>query len=145
MMDDEDFLELESSLRFLAASIGASEVMNPRHYYKPISRGAERDEEGRAMRPLNPRDRVIAEIEALDRHLSLFDVETYHDAMKHIQSVVVRDVDATGLRYGWPAGAVIEFDDPTGTRTSRFEFETLPDLSEIRFALKDLASNLRDS
>lgn len=143
-MDDEEFLVIEAKLDELARAVGASAVMDRRHYRKPIEDPVTREREGRADRPLGPRERVIEEIKALERHLALFDSATYQDAMNRI-AFTLREAAPDRRLPNIPQGARIELDTVDGASTATVSLTSLPDLSAARKSLFLLAVALRES
>ena len=142
-MDEDDFRAVEAQLAVLAAAIGAPPVMDVRNYRVPIERGAPRDKDGRADRPMPIRERVVAEIKALERHVALLDYKTYKNAMGRIDFVLRAGSDRA-LRPTIPEEAVIQLDSPSGEPGETLRLATLPDLRAVREALLVLAESLNE-
>jgi hypothetical protein len=137
-MDDQEFLTIESELREVCARIGAPELTEDRFYGRRVS-----SEEPERLLP--PKERVVAQIEALERYMSLYDRRIYDGAMYKIQSVLSQSIVPTRSEFPLPTGAAVIVSDRVGAGEDVFDLGELPDLEQLRLRLRSLANHLRES
>lgn len=133
---DEDFLRIETMLGALAAQIGASSVMDIEDYVEP-----ERGREG-VQRPLPLRQRVVAEVKALERHLALLDRATYLETLETIRGNYLKGSAPVELQP-LPGGVKIAFEADSGFEP--LDLGELPDLDRARATLAHLAGQLAEN
>lgn len=143
-MEDEDFLRIEAALRRLAELVGAGDVMDPRHYRDPADLPPGRDGKPERGRPFSPRERLVAEVKALERHLALLDRNTYEKTLAMMRDAVA-NADSLAASGSLPEEAVIEMDDERARGVRALFFSELPDLGEARHLLRGLAAGLAEA
>jgi hypothetical protein len=137
-MDEEDFLEIENRLREQCRRIGVPELTEDRFY--EFGDGVEEP-----ARLLPPRARVIAQIEALERFLSLYDGGVYNSAMEKIEGLLRQSPERSGHPQSIPDHAVVLLPERSTTGDREFDLRNLPNLQEVRSRLKVLANYLREA
>lgn len=141
-MDDEDYLRIEAKLGELAALVGAPEIMDRRCYRRPADRDRTEGEIDEIS--FSPRERIFAEIEALERHLVLLDRQTYVAAMENINlALSFSATDAGDARA--PDTAIIDLDGDGETDGVTIDLADLPNLREVRRMLRELSLGLKES
>lgn len=120
-MNEEDFLAVIAALEEQLLTIGAAELVDPRHYS-----GIESAEAAPSAKV-----RLLQMLSALDRQLAIEDGRTYERAMFSIRDAV---------RGDGPRGAVVILPD----RDRTIDLAGAPDLSEPRKLLAALIAGLRE-
>jgi hypothetical protein len=128
-MNNDSCLRMEALLRSHAAELGAPDLGDENLF-----------EEGRledgSRRLLPPRARLLARIDALERHVLLLHRGVYEEAMAKIQASVqgtsrgtVRDDRMEDLPQSGPTGAIAMIPSPTNEGRMAFNLADLPDLA----------------
>lgn len=136
-MEEEEFLAIEDALREVCLRVGAPELTEDRFYVRRSGIEPER--------LLTAKDRVVAQVEALERHMSLYDRGTYDNAMDRIQTVLQQSILSTERDAAFPAGAIVIVPGRAGAGEDIFDLQDLPDLERMRQDLRMLANRLRES
>lgn len=131
-MTDEELLEIELELIPLAQRFGVPEILDDSLYRV-------RDSIETAEMPLSTRMRVVEKIRALERLLSIHDLNTYHLAIGNIELAMQNSHPDLASQIRVPIRAVVSDDD-----TELFAFENLLDLSEARELLRSLVLDLEE-
>jgi hypothetical protein len=134
-MDDEEFASLEAQIRELVTSIGAPELTDDRFYRRRDGR------EGREYL-LPPRERVLAQLEAIDRYFSLYDRRVYVETMSVIRDLLSDGAEAPDLPI---RAAIVVPDRVGGLAEGTVDLAELPDLAELRAQLRALVDRLSDA
>jgi hypothetical protein len=136
-MNDEDFLALEDRLRTWASVLGAPEIMDDRFYrIRPAPEAADR--------LMSPRERVIAQLEAFDRLLSLHDARVYRQTMEKIGTLLRRSPARPERPFNIPEHAVIVLPRRSGEGEEFFDLRDLSDLAETRAQLRAFMTRLQE-
>jgi hypothetical protein len=130
-MEESEFLEIEDELRTLCATIGALEVLEDRYYF--VDDGTEG-----SVRLLDPRRRVLAQLDALDRFLCALDGSVYQSTMETIQGLLSERSDK-------PSDAVLLLPERSGTGAQQFDFRQLPNLKKQRAELTAFRNRLAEA
>jgi len=132
-MDEEDFLALESLLREQFGLIGAPELGDDRA-------NTVRDDLDETPRLVDPRERVIQMLLALERRLAIQDAGTYRRSMAAIrqstEGYVPERVIVEPIRRGVEPAPDLEFAVDLGSA---------PDLSDVRQKINRLIRDLRET
>jgi hypothetical protein len=124
-MDEADFRALIAAVEAHFVDIGASELAEEDHY---VSRNIDSGEE----QLLEPKERLIGMLKALDRYVAVRDGTTLRDAMQRIRE---------NTRDGAPERVVFVPIADAVERDAQ-DFSDLPDLSQVRSALRLLIERL---
>jgi hypothetical protein len=131
-MNDEDFIALARIVQEEFEQIGASDLAADENFIV-------RDDEESAPRLLDPRSRVIALLEMLDRHLAIQDRQTYRTAISQINAV---------LSHGRVERVIVRF-IARGTTADPSPMERdlalVPQLAQLRRDLNVLIGQLREA
>lgn len=122
-MDDQAYLRVEYQLRELASRVGTPTLGDG-----AIATG--RRLEGGERLPLLPRERLLARLEALERHLTTVDRGTYNLAMSKINRVLISSAERMDRPPEIPTKAFVVAELPGQADPVKIPLESLPDLSE---------------
>lgn len=134
-MEEADFLSIEDELRTLCAAMGASGVMDVRHYYRG-------DDTTEGSQLLDPRSRVLAQLDSLDRFMSVFDKAVFWSALEKIQGLLSEDADG---KRDIPSSAIVLLPASSTAERQLFDLQQLPDLKEVRAELADLRNQIAEA
>ena len=137
-MEEHDFLEIENVLIDLCSRLGAPELTEARFHVRRVS--AESPE---ILLP--PRERVVAQIEALERYISLFDRRTHDAAIEKIQGILRQSTGPDVHSFSFPSRARVVAPGRSGSGEQIFDLNDLPVLDDIRQNLRILAGRLSEA
>jgi hypothetical protein len=134
-MTNEDFIALEAGLRESFRRLGVPEIADS--IYFRVRDGVPTDELS------SPRERVAAQIDALERYFSTYDRQVYDESMRNIRNVL-SDSPRRGARS--PNRAVVLLPDASGLtgNEEQFPLSKLPRLKTLRSRLGRLAQRIRE-
>lgn len=136
-MEEEDFLKIEQELRELCVRIGAPEITEDKFFLK-------RETYASPDVLRDPRTRVLEQLDALDRHFSLYDRSVFQSSMQKIARLLQDDERLDGAT-SVPTDAVVLLPGRSGTEEEIFDLSELPDLTELREELRDIRKRLSES
>lgn len=137
-MEDEEFLEIENALVDVCARLGAPELTEARFYVRRVS-----PDDPEILLP--PRERVVAQIDALERYISLFDRRTHDAAIEKIQGILRQSTGPDTRTFSLPSRARVIAPGRSGAVEEIIELNDLPALDDIRRDLRALAGRLKES
>lgn len=126
-MNERDYRALIELVEGQLRSIGASDLADPQHYVV--------FEDGEA-RLLDPFNRLIQMLEALDRKMAIEDRATFDAAMESLN----RSTAGEG-----PRAALVELARDQEVDAVKVDLSGAPDLRETRMMLRRLIGQLRES
>jgi hypothetical protein len=136
-MEEQDFIQIEAELRNLSGFIGAPDLTEERYY-------RQRDGFEGFEYPMPPRGRVLAQLDALDRFLSLYDGAVYQNAMEKIRGLLEESPPRPGIS-NFPTHAVVVTPNQLASDEESFDLRTLPDLTDLRQQLRNLRAQLSEA
>jgi hypothetical protein len=126
-MDERDYRALIELVEERLRSVGAADLADPQHYVF--------FEDGEA-RLLDPFNRLIQMLEALDRKMAVEDKATYDAAIRSLN----RSTAGEG-----PRAALVELARDQEIDAVKVDLSGAPDLRETRMMLRRLIGQLRES
>lgn len=135
-MDDLEFLRFEESLRKEFERFGLSDLGDERHYRLEGMDGP--------SRLLPPRERVLAELRALDRLLMLHDRKVYDQSMADIEAVLRKASGKGASSLRTPRDAVVVLPENSPGVEREHSLGDLTDLTEPRRRLAELIRSLEE-